>query len=952
MSIRNTPFDVWKKGELVKAWLRYDEKFKPGKIHEPITPDRVVGVDTESFQVKAKRFRRNPTGLKTLLIPVALPKTDDPEASETIVLETPDGTGLLEQLFGLLSKRFGEDAKSLYDVLQQTGTRKRMRAGPKNDVDEPRSEKVETQVVVHTRTQKLQPIILPFYNLEYDIGRLLADRQYAALGMLSGSDTYRLRIGTRFILEVVNTRITSAASSFEWIVFDRPKRKAFRCLGTDVFGYWKGGLNKTAKSLLNAKKLDITDQIPGVFERTRESFTTEEWDLIKKYAAHDADLTRLIYIKTIRLLRELSPAVIKSDGTIPQSMPGATARMAWAESFECHPEFGAEAPTRNDVGWERANSHADQLGASSYGGGLFFSPRPGIYKHMVSVDLKSAYPNVECRLPDPVKLMCIFPIKIKNGAKVPIPFDLEMWKGKWGCVVIDGEGLDDIYPPIRIHDPEADGRLRYVYGPFTKRHTTIPEMVLGVLSGRLRVDKIHDAVIMQEWDWDAIAQKRVVCEPRPKNSFLYTFTKKMFDKKENDPNEPLRALAKLAIVSLYGKKAEVNDWSATLDSITASTPTFEFKAWEKVAKTLLRLYAENGPHDPFRAEYAQLYFGPQETSFEAKLYYRKLMHRYRSKKPLERSCAAVTSYVATLARFKEDRDGDTQIPVSRFLARPSYRCGFYWTGLYASQITGMTAAMLGLMASCTNALQGDTDSAHVIVPDHITYETIGQRKKNKDGSEFVQPDNVPGFNEYFEIMTQGGYESTRLVDGEWRGGVPGCDALGAWAVENVPSDESVLAMIKTYSHKYTQGGKVKFKQAKHALPQTTDLIAEKLKQKKVLPMGDRKALATFATKDVADKLLARRPLDDDQRLALADSAIKQALHEGLKNMLDSQTISLPRRATPLRLRRAIKSHREFGEFMRDMQSSRGIVANPSQWTDDEGWVRWRRLDGTRSIDPQ
>jgi hypothetical protein len=77
-------------------------------------------------------------------------------------------------------------------------------------------------------------------------------------------------------------------------------------------------------------------------------------------------------------------------------------------------------------------------------------------------------------LPDPAT--CQY-VDIAPGA-----FDIDQWIGQFGCMCISGTVHDSINPPIREHNL-ATRRLRYIKGSFTRVWTTIPEIVIGVVSG-------------------------------------------------------------------------------------------------------------------------------------------------------------------------------------------------------------------------------------------------------------------------------------------------------------------------------------------------------------------------------------------------------------------------------------------------------------------------------------
>lgn len=829
-------FRVWK-GEWVTAKRKAPKTFSKARaVYAPLREDRIFGVDTESLTSCGK--------LKTLLTPVRFHDRD-------VMLKSPSGTKMFEALLQLISDEYGEPEKGPHR--------------PSRTAQRPKAERTKRKGYACGRDGRrgnIVPVLAVWFNLPYDFGRLADDRRELLRAVATGSDSFHHIINNRLDLEV-SKMIFGSSSSFEWFIRDHKRKSVARVLGIDLRGYWKSSLSAAAKATGGKQKIDIESLIDRVYEKPFEDFTTEEWRLFREYAGVDAHATLDLYHATVRLLCEVDSRVMRRTGVIPQSAPGAAAKIVFAKAFDCHPGI---------TEWLRYPAWADQLGCDSYYGGRSFNARRGVVRPspggrkqgVVTRDLKSAYPFQLALLPDPVTLKCI---RVKSSDD----FEVDDYKGKYGVLRIDGESLDDRYPAFRVHSKLK--RLQYVYGSFTNIAVTIPEIVIGVLSGALRVTKIHEGVVM---------------EGSPENSFLRAGIRDFFRIKEDTTlDKALRDMAKLLANATYGKLVEVNTKDYFLGE-KLIVPNFV--AREDIARAFANIAAnETG------IKKDDVYLGNTDEQIETVWSeFKQLIQNLdmtgisaEKKQTLKLSC-----YVAALEHGQVESDG-TSTTLSAFLrlGKP-WKTGQYFMPLYGAQVTGATSAMLGLMARCTQALQGDTDSSH----------TVG----NVDS----------GIDEYFQIMKEAGYPSPRLVDGKYTGGidVPGMENLGAWEIESpAPSVESVLVRPKVYSHLYPDGS---YKQARHGF-------------------------AKFHSPSI-EAILRDGSIPGEERGRLVQRQRQKEIHEAMKLMLSGKTVVYDTKSAPRKIREAVRAGTQVGEFVsREMVMT--LTPDPNTWEDADGNIRWKRF---------
>lgn len=735
---------VMKRGARVRAYLESVSptfEFRERPVYETLGRDRIFSADTESLTSGDK--------LRTLI--TTLQHHDSNE-----LLESPDGTGMLRQFVASSLTRYGvEESRP-----SRTAQRDKRADGGRNG-----------------RRETVPVALSVWFNFPYDLGRLSADRPEILRSVMVGANSYRVVLDDRYDIEVTRMHFGSS-SSFEWFLRDHEEATVARLLGLDLTGYWK----TTLRSAAEAAGVTLKKEIPtDWYKKPREQFTAEEWSIFCEYGLGDVTTALELYHATVDLLVNIDERVVTRTGVIPPSAPGAAARIVFAGAFDQHPELMKE--NGGTGGWERPPTWADQAGCDAYRGARVFCVTPGILRNIITLDIKSAYPYVTACMPDPVTAR-YRPVKTRTygkspGSRVPGPESdqdsgpriqdsfVQEFRGQWGVLYIDGEGLDEVYPALRDHDLQ-NRRLRGVYGRFENLAATIPEIVIGVVMGTLRVDRVRGGVVM---------------EGDPSSSFLRSAMAKFFGIK-NDKALPkvLQDMAKLLANSTYGKLVEVN---ITEFDVAEDFPMQNF-VHPEVASTIARIYAERGVVD-------RGYYG--EPGEESERVLRSLRYEADgvSDDDPERGALIVLAYLEAMEAAGVAHDGPQTSLGDYMRARVKHKVGQYFMPLQAALITGLTSAMVGAAAGCLGALQGDTDSVHVPVPSGF--------KCTKDVN--ARELGLPGWGDFEAVLNEAGYGEE----------VPGIPQLGQWFCEaSAPSSESIFVRPKVYSHRFPDGS---HKQAKH-----------------------------------------------------------------------------------------------------------------------------------------
>ena len=534
---------------------------------------------------------------------------------------------------------------------------------------------------------------------------------------------------------------------------------------------------------------------------------------------------------------------------------------------------------------------------------------------MGTLDLKSAYPFQMALLPDPVTVEMI-PAPEKRYARDAAgqaAFVAE-WRGKYGVLYVSGEALDPIMPAFRMHDEARGGRLRYVFGRFEHAAVTIPELVIGVLRGALRIDRVGKPPTR--------GMPGFWMRGNAETSFLREGIRAFFSIKEDAQNEQaLRDMAKLLMNSAYGKFIEIKRGEYLVSELF---PMPRFQKKRAVCGTIARLFASSGALAP------GMYFGEEGAEED------KAREIYAANVRADSSPAeAVVAYVEALDAAGVARTGSESIKVRDYVrGEKRYDCGHYFLPAYASQITGATSAMVGLMAHVVGALQGDTDSVHVPIP-------TGMRKIGE----------VKAKERYFEIMAAAGYPSPRVVvsaEGkhELVGGVPGLGKIGIWEEECPdPSEESILVRPKLYSHKFVAEHQFKDQKSGEPICKTCKLTFHESVE---LNHDDfctiyKQAKHGFAKfhDPLVEEIQRSRGARDSRGRKMAH-ARKIRLHEAMRNLLTTGSHEYRTRSAPRRLRAAIAHGLTVGEFTSEPMKMI-LTPDPNTERGEGGETRWKRL---------
>jgi hypothetical protein len=352
-------------------------------------------------------------------------------------------------------------------------------------------------------------------------------------------------------------------------------------------------------------------------------------------------------------------------------------------------------------------------------------------------------------------------------------------------------------------------------------------------------------------------------------------------------------MAKLLANSSYGKLIEVQAHDYLIAELF---PMPRFADSERVCAGLASVFTACGPAADELEE--GFYWGEDHARDLAKAHYNAERDLFQGDLE-DRGPSAVGWYVEALTLTGCPVSETGLCSVAQYMqAFRSFKAGQFFMPLYAAQITGATSAMVGLMAACLGALQGDTDSVHVKLPEELGGVT-----------------EMPGYARYFEIMTKAGYPSPREAK-----------KLGSWEEETPdPSTESLLARTKLYSHKFADG---KYKQAQHGIA--------KFHSPEIDAVLSGRAYSEIATRRLVHGITR------EERGTLAKETRAVALHEAVRSLIVTGAFSYDAKRSPRRIKEAVARGLPVGEFIsRPMDLV--LAADPNTWRDAEGKVHWNPL---------
>lgn len=483
------------KGGKRKKVLVQTDRIKRPVEHEPIGEERVIGVDTESLNSK--------DGLVTVLTPFA--DAEGVHCQETFL--RPDQGDPILVVVDYLFNKFSEPA-----------------ADPRPGKGRAARSRVRYRMK-HGTIITLAPVVLVFYHMEYDLQRLfLPDSPFYQAIALGAVKDVIISCGP-YEIQMVSTNPTGSAPSFHWIVFHPETERALRLYGIDMWGYWKSGLDRTAKSLEIGSKVKIEKDW---FSTPLEDYTDDMIREMIEYAGEDARLTREVYLATARLLGGLSKAVFTKTGILPPSAPGAAARLAFSMMSE--PEI------------KRPPKAYEQLALDAYHGGYVACRVRGWVENMTVADLHSAYPSAKRLLPDPCRVEYV---PIEAGTWTDIPEHIRE-AGNLGFVCATFKVFPDRFPVISKHGANKTLHQPGIYERFA---ISLPELSVMFDLGQVKMARIHHGFYLDG--------------PRD-SSFLGRFVDYFYSIKEREEREgrkdsPMYQTSKLLMNSLYGKLIEVRE---------------------------------------------------------------------------------------------------------------------------------------------------------------------------------------------------------------------------------------------------------------------------------------------------------------------------------------------------------------------------------------------------------
>lgn len=438
--------------------------------------------------------------------------------------------------------------------------------------------------------------------------------------------------------------------------------------------------------------------------------------------------------------------------------------------------------------FSRPSDDIMQFGAHAYAGGRVSSLFQGILFDIICDDISSAYPFWMSEIPDPVLSEYK---RIEQGTSI-----LEL-KGKMGIICVSGAGTDENYPALRYHDENEGGRLRGVYGPFKGLYTTIAEAVIGVVSGRLTIETIHDGYYM---------------DGNKETSFIRKHILRLYKLKTDHKKDPIGLLAKLLMNALYGKFVEINQNNSFIGTYARVLPAPKSKLvtralYEKCVHAFVS--CEEGmdgteallstleecegiiltchTSEDKRAAFQTYSDYLEDTRFDFELI-RTIEDKPESNRSSE-DTRKLAYYYHCFGKFletiKDDNfqgevDGET---FGDWFARyrdTECKAGRFYNPFWGALITGGASAQLGLWMYCMESKQGDTDSG------------IGKKQSNTERR----------VAHYHELMEEAGYSHPETGLGSFE------REIGSYQEGLPPKEgdtrgiEGIFIRSKVYSIKY------------------------------------------------------------------------------------------------------------------------------------------------------
>lgn len=299
------------------------------------------------------------------------------------------------------------------------------------------------------------------------------------------------------------------------------KREWFEIMFRDTFSFFPVSLAKLCKDLkLEVQKMERDEDLGKVDYRIMEP--CEKKDYFERYAKVDARGTRLAG----EVIRDLHVSAYMQR--IRVSAPG------YAINYLYHmiPEGTKILSGTND-------QSIMQLILDTYAGGRTGGIYHGLVNDLAVLDFHSSYPASFCSLPSFSDTMEY--IRYPDPENLSVEELLEIIDEGHCFMRVSGEETDQQYPAIVT---AKGNKLTPVYGKFENMPTTGVEVSVGIRSGTLRIDRIHELVLLVEMEPPKILPFKVFAET------LYQ------EKAASEKGSTEYTRSKLGMNSSYGKLIE------------------------------------------------------------------------------------------------------------------------------------------------------------------------------------------------------------------------------------------------------------------------------------------------------------------------------------------------------------------------------------------------------------
>jgi hypothetical protein len=464
-----------------------------------------------------------------------------------------------------------------------------------------------------------------------------------------------LRKGGLFTGNAPHFTLKIGVSSREWV------NLKFR----DTFSFFPTSLAKLGKQLkFDTEKMERQADIGK--RDYRQEGDSDDKKYFEEYAKKDALITRMV----AESIRELHTNAQMQRLRV--SAPG------FAINYLLH-----TIPEETEILSGSQDKEIMQLILDTYSGGRTGGVFHGKVENISVLDFNSSYPASMTSLPSFFKSMAY--IKHPEPETIDLEELIEIINESHCFMRISGEETDAKYPAIVVN---RNGKLTPVFGKFENIATTGIEVLVGIKSGTLKIDKILDLVCLVEMEQPEFLPFKIFAES--------AYTRKQTAEK----GSPEYNSAKLVLNSAYGKLIESRNETTVADDV----------------RNLILPYVEGMEIDfgkMYYEEYIKTLNNASDETFDE--IYPDLVEKI-------------------LAEFGEN------VKTASFgkLSLTELNYGRYAIPAAASLITATSRARLLAVMKITNALYWDTDSVFIKDFDESTIN-----EKLKIASEWLPPYVTP-----------------------------------------------------------------------------------------------------------------------------------------------------------------------------------------------------------------